>query len=94
MNVNLNRPFIQTLGSSSILIWNPTVNARIASETPRTMTPTATSGAHSGDNLIAPGTGTWIVNNQIGPEFSSALAGNDPVSVTIEISTNQGVVTP
>lgn len=95
MTFNINNPFVQIEGSSSTSThWNPIVNAKVASGTPRNMTQTTTSGAQSGDTLVAAGTGARLVNDQVSPEFSTAPAGGDPVSVTVEFTTNQGVVYP
>jgi hypothetical protein len=97
MNANLSGgALVQLFGSTSVgTLWSdPTINAKIASGTPRVMTQTTTSGAQSGDTLTMPGANTWIVNNQIEPGFSSPPAGGDPVSVTYEFTLDQGVVYP
>lgn len=95
MQTNIGGPFVQIFGSTSITTaWDPIVNAKVASGTPRVMTSTTTSGAQSGDTLAIPGATGWLVNNQITPKFSSAPAGGDPVSVIVEFTTNQGVVYP
>lgn len=98
LNITINNPFIQDLTSTSTSTdWNPTVNAKIASGTPRVVTPTTTSGAQSGDSLVtpSPGANTWLVQDQISPECSANVSGSgDPVAATVEIITNQGVVYP
>lgn len=94
LNVNLNGPFIQILGSSSgTTTWSPTVNAKLTGE--RGIFPTSASGAQSLDNLVIPGTGTWfvLVPAQISPQCSANIAGSgDPFTATAEFITNQGVV--
>lgn len=95
LTININDPFIQALGSATTPDWNAIVNAKIASGTPRLMTPTATSGSQSGDSLVAPGASTWLVSNQIREKCSAVIAGGgDPLMAVYEFITNQGVVYP
>lgn len=84
---------ITTLNSSVIGTWNPTANGLIASATPRKVFPTTSSGAQSGDSLATPGAGTWLVNGQVQPSYSSV--GNcGAASTTVTIKTDQGVTFP
>jgi hypothetical protein len=83
----------QTTGSHTTGTWLPTVNAAIANGTPRVMTPTTTSGAQSGDSLVAPGANTWLFTGIISPWYSTV--GNcGTASTTFTVKTNQGVVYP
>lgn len=95
LSLNFNNPFVQIPGSSSAASWNPTVNTKVASGAPRVMTQTTTSGAQSGDSLVAAGANAWLLNNQLSPEWSANISGSgDPVTATVEFITNQGVVYP
>lgn len=92
-NINLQDPFITTLNSATVSQWDPTINALIASATPRVITPTSASGSQSGDSLVTPGAGTNLVTGQISPKYSNV--GNcGSASTTVTIKTNQGVVYP
>lgn len=74
--------------SGSDVRWNPTVNPKISGV--RNLFPTTHNGAQSGDSLPDPGAGTWLLNNQIVPGFSTNMSDGD-ATVTIEIVTNQGI---
>jgi hypothetical protein len=89
-SVNLDGPFVINPDGSTVSIWNPAVNPKIAGI--RTVTPTGVTGAQSGDSLNSPGA-SWLLSNQITAQFGSSVAG-DGVSVTVQITTNQGVVNP
>jgi hypothetical protein len=89
--------FTQTLGSGSVPgAWNPTVNAKIASTTPRFLGPTSTSGAQTLDVLSSPpgGANSWLLTNQTQPVYTSIPGDFSTTSTTVEIVTNQGVVNP
>jgi hypothetical protein len=89
--------FTQTLGSGSVPgAWNPTVNAKIASTTPRFLGPTSTSGAQTLDVLSSPpgGANSWLLTNQTQPVYTSIPGDFSTTSTTVEIITNQGVVNP
>jgi hypothetical protein len=95
LNVQLDQiAHIQILGSSSSSTGiNPIINAKVANATARTITPTTTSGAQSGDTLTAAGVGAWVLSNQFSPECSANIAGSgDPFTATVEFITNQGVI--
>jgi hypothetical protein len=85
--------FIATLGSTSFGNWTSTVNAHTPSVTPRIATQTTTSGAQVGDSLVAPGTGTIILNPQMVPGYS-AVGNCASASTTFTVKTNQGVIYP
>ena len=80
-------------GKGDVVIWNPTITTSHIGD--RLMTPMAVIGAQIGDSLTPPGLGTWLVNNQITPGFNPDITGLSPSTwptVTIEITTDQGVV--
>jgi hypothetical protein len=90
LKFNIDNPFISSLNSTAVRSWNPTIDPKVAVE--RVIFPTMTSGAQSGDSISAPGTGTWLLSNQITPKFSSIPGDIGNTSITIEMITNQGVV--
>jgi len=88
LNFNLDGPFILT--GTARTIWSPTVNPKVAGE--RDITATTTSGAQSGDSITAPGQGTWLLNNQITPQFNTNISGQSTSSwpvITLEMQTDQ-----
>lgn len=85
--------FTGILGSTSFSSWATAADATQPSATPRVMTQTTTSGAQSGDSLVAAGVGTLILAGQTIPQYSSV--GNcGGASTTFTVKTNQGVVYP
>lgn len=94
MHFDFGGPGIQTIGSATETVWSFEVNAKIASATPRAISPTAATGAQSGDTLTPPGANTWLLFNQMAPQYSSIPGDFGSTSTTVEIITNQGVVYP
>jgi membrane-associated protease RseP (regulator of RpoE activity) len=92
MNFNLDGPFVAIMNTTSAPVWNPTVNPKIAGE--RSVSPTVTSGIQPGDNITAPGAGSWLFDDQITPKFSLVPSDIGPTSVTVTFQTDQGVVNP
>jgi hypothetical protein len=91
INFNIDA-FIATMNTTSIPTWNPTINPKLIGE--REVSPTTVVGAQPGDNILPPGIGTWLLNNQITPRFSFIPSDFGSTSVTVTIQTNQGVVNP
>jgi hypothetical protein len=94
INFNLDGPFVINSGGSAVF-WYPMINPTIAGE--RDLFPSSVAGAQSGDSLSAPGTGTFLLNDQITPKLSADIGGENPSvwpTITIEIKTDQGVVNP
>lgn len=92
---------LTTVGLSSFNSVSPYVNGKIASATPRVITPIATSGAQTGDSLAPYGAGSWFLEGLTQPCFFTVGPGacNTPgdiggTSVTLEFIQNQGVVWP
>ena len=78
---------------TSAVSRNPTVNLKIAGE--HDIFPDSVIGTQSGDNVSVPGT-IWF-GNVMGPFVSTDISGEPPSvqpTVTIEITTDQGVVNP
>jgi hypothetical protein len=78
----------------------PSINLKAGLNSTRTILPTSTSGAQSGDSLSSFGAGGWMINNQTGPCWWNGSACATPgggvgsTSVTFEATTNQHVVNP
>ena len=92
--LNFNIDAFVVNGKGDVVLWNPTITTSHIGN--RLMTPMAVIGAQIGDSLTPPGLGTWLVNNQITPGFNPDISGLAPSTwptVTIEITTDQGVVT-
>jgi hypothetical protein len=92
INFSIDEPFIALLNTTSVPLWNPTINPKVIGQ--RDISPTKVVGAQPGDNLPPPGIGAWLLNNQITPRFSSIPSDIGSTSVTVTIQTNQGVVNP
>ena len=70
--------------------FHPTINPTIAGT--RTITPTAVTGSQTNDSITAPGLGTWWLDNQLSPQFSTDISGQPSTEwpvITMTITTNQ-----
>jgi hypothetical protein len=92
INFNLDGPFIAFVNTTSTPLWNPVITPKIAGK--REISQTTASGAQVGDSLIPPGAGTWLLSNQITPQFSALPSDMGATALTVKIQTNQGVVNP
>jgi hypothetical protein len=90
INFNLDGPFIAFMNTTTTALWYPSINPKVAGE--RGVSQTTTSGTQPGDNLSAPGVGTWMISNQITPHFSSLPSDIGSTAVKVTIQTDQGVV--
>lgn len=81
-------PFIIN-SSGAAAQWNTAINPKVPGE--RDQFPASHNGTQSGDDLIDPGVGTYLLNNQIIPRFTTDLSDGD-ATVTIEIITDQSIL--
>src|SRR5262249_6002227 len=81
---------------SSLLNYGPVINAKIAGS--RVITPSSVTGQQSGDSGLSVSEAVWFTGQQpAGPSFSANVSGESSAvwpTITIEITTDQGVVSP
>lgn len=96
-HIDLGGPFLIDPGGATFSAWNnEVVNPKNPGGTPglRTVTTSGVTGSQTGDALVSPGA-SWFpaLPKQVTAEFTSSVTG-DPVTATVTIQTDQGVVNP
>jgi hypothetical protein len=81
-------PFVINSAGSAV-IWTPTIDPKQAGV--RNLYPTTHDGTQAGDSITDPGAGTWLLNDQMYPRFSSVPGDIGSTSITVEVITDQGL---